>query len=166
MSQLLLEENEYNQLKDITLNITFNFNQLSGFYSLIVYKKTIEWVLACESNDALFHFDGCSSGEMYISAVDGMAQKYNASETELEGLSYPSLELRYKNKKITPSDSIYARVQNPIKEFICNGEIININKEYANHAPCALNDLTIRITGRLEYINCNEIDKKFDITKI
>jgi len=160
---MLLEENEYNQLKDITLYITFNFNQLSGFYSLIVYKKTMEWVLSCNSNDALFHFDG-SNGEVYISAVDGFFQKYN--EPELEDLCHPSLELQYKNTKVTLSDSIYVRIQNPLKEFMYNDKIIKVNNEYLNHAPCALKDLTIRITGTLEYVDCTEIDKKFDISKI
>ena len=160
---MLLEENEYNQLTDITLYITFNFNHLSGFYSLMVYKKTMEWVLSCDSNDALFHFDGYN-GEIYISAVDGLFQKYN--ELELEDLCHPSLELQCRNTKVTPSESIYVRVQKPLKEFMYNDEIIKVNNKYLNHAPCALKDLTIRITGTLEYIDCNEIDKKFDITKI
>jgi hypothetical protein len=129
----------------------------------MVYKKTIEWILLSESHDALFNFEG-NDGEIYISIVDALFQKYD--ESELTDLSHPSLELQYKNRKINLSDSIYVRIQNSLKEFIYNDEIIKINKEYLNHAPCALKDLTIRITGTLEYIDCNDIDKKFDIRMI
>ena len=155
-----LEEDEYNQLKNVTLNITFPFKELSGFYTLKIYQETIKWLLKDEILNALLVFDGYS-GEIYMEIVDSISQKYD--ESELSDLCYPALELQHNNKKVVPLDSIFARIKNPVKEFMYNDEIIEINQTYLNHAPCALKDLTIRITANLEYIDCDELDKKFDI---
>ena len=64
------------------------------------------------------------------------------------------------NTKLNPPEGLIASIQNPVRVFIYNDEVIEITQKYLNHAPCALKDLTIRITGVLEYIDFDELDKK------
>lgn len=158
-----------NITKNIRLEISFPFASIVNDNSadeLFIYQKTIEEILKYDDENyfSLVSFYR-NEATLYNEEIDDLLCQQFETNSQLD---YPTIKFYYKDKKIDLFQDKSILIHLSLKKIVFNTlfETVSVTKDmmknrFFNEPPAKIGVLTIQLYCDLQYIDCDDFERKF-----